>query len=78
MATQQGTQHVNGYIAQPQPPKLSIIGLLFFLLGTPHLYSFWNRRQVTARSGSASYYAKLALIAGAIAAILEFSLLVRA
>ena len=70
------TNQSNLYVRQPDSPnKLNILGLLFFLMGAPHLYSVVRRWNTTPRLGHLSRYGRLVLLAGAIATILELSLM---
>lgn len=60
---------------QPNPPQVSVLGIIFFILGAPHLYGFLKRRAARPKPLTPVRYAMLALLAGAIASVLEMSLL---
>lgn len=54
---------------------MSILGLLFFLMGAPNMYAFFQRRadNVTYSGGQVPRYALVVLVAMAIAGIVEVS-----
>jgi hypothetical protein len=56
------------------PQKNSVLGLIFFLLGAPHLYIFLKRRQHFSRPTHASRYVMAALLVTAIASLVELSI----
>lgn len=62
-----------------QPSKLSILGILFFLMGAPNIYAFLQRRTdasatATFSGGGVPRYAVAVLVAMVIAGIVEFTL----
>ncbi|MGP1384800.1 MAG: hypothetical protein ACTS2F_14640 [Thainema sp.] len=57
---------------QPVFRSASLVGLLFFLFGAPHIYIFFKHR-AEAPPGSMLRYAWVALLALAIAAVMELS-----
>lgn len=60
---------------QPAFQSTSLVGLLFFLFGAPHLYIFFKHR-AEASSGDMTRYAWVAILALAIASILELSTII--
>lgn len=61
---------------QPAPaPQMSILGILFFIMGAPNMYAFFQRRvdNSTYGGGRVPRYALVVLLAMAIASILELS-----
>ncbi len=60
---------------QPVFRSTSLLGLLFFLFGAPHLYIFFKHR-AEAPSGSMTRYAWIAFMALAIAGIVELSTII--
>lgn len=66
---------LNSGLGQPKFPNMSALGILFFILGAPNVYAFFNRRTEASKQSSASRYAWLALFAMAIAGIFELSLI---
>lgn len=65
----------SSYMVQPNASQVSIVGLIFFLLGAPHLYGFLKRRAERPKSSRTAQLVMLALLAGAIASVVEVSLL---
>lgn len=62
----------------PSPsPRMSIIGILFLLMGAPNMYAFFQRRadNVTYNSGGMPRYAFVVLLAMAIAGLVELSVI---
>ena len=55
--------------------RVSIIGLIFFIMGAPNLYAFVQRRadNATYSGGQLPRYALVVLVAMAIAGIVELS-----
>ncbi len=55
--------------------RMSIVGLLFFLMGAPNMYAFFQRRadNVAYSGGQVPRYALVVLVAMAIAGIVELS-----
>ncbi|HIK43786.1 MAG TPA: hypothetical protein IGR64_02750 [Leptolyngbyaceae cyanobacterium M65_K2018_010] len=62
------------YQGQSSSP-VSFLGLLFFLLGAPHLYGALKRRAQRRKPFTPARYWMVALLAGAIAGAFELSLL---
>jgi uncharacterized iron-regulated membrane protein len=58
----------------PVPQTSSALGLLFFLLGAPHLYIFLKRRPNLFRVAPPSRYVRAALLAAAIASLMEIAI----
>ncbi|WP_039729206.1 hypothetical protein [Leptolyngbya iicbica] len=56
---------------------MSILGLIFFMLGAPNIYAALQRRtdNVAYGGGHAPRYALVALVAVAIASLVEISLI---
>jgi hypothetical protein len=68
--------------AQMTPPagqksssSVSVLGILFFLLGAPHVYGALKRRAEQPKRFSPATYAVAVLLTGAIATAVEFSIL---
>ncbi len=62
------------YLGQPSSP-VSILGILFFLLGAPHIYSALQRRAQRPRpSVTPARYVLVAVLVSAIAGAVEISL----
>lgn len=64
--------------AAPRPTpatRMSILGILFFLLGAPNVYAFFQHRpgNMTYYGGRVPRYAFVVLLAMAIAGIFELS-----
>ena len=55
--------------------RMSIVGLIFFLMGAPNMYAFFQRRadNVTYGGGQVPRYALVVLVAIAIAGFVELS-----
>ncbi len=65
----------SNYTAQPSLPRANVLSLVFFMLGAPHLYAFLKRSESSGRgSHGMSQYALMALMAGAIASLVELSI----
>lgn len=60
---------------QPTPAKVSVLGILFFLLGTPHIYEALKRREQAPGTVILSPQAAVIVTAGIIAAVIEFFVL---
>ncbi len=60
---------------QNSSSSTSILGILFFLLGAPHLYGALKRRAERPRRFSPASYAAAVLLTGAIATAVELSIL---
>ncbi|MDA0267339.1 MAG: hypothetical protein O2890_10250 [Cyanobacteria bacterium] len=60
---------------QPNFPRTNILSLVFLMLGAPHIYGFLNRPKAETRFPSVARYAMMALVAGAIASLVELSAL---
>jgi hypothetical protein len=65
----------NSPLIAPKPSKLSVLGIIFFIMGAPNLYAFMQRRtENTTYSGSGfPRYALVVLVAIAIASLIEWS-----
>lgn len=63
------------HIDQPALPKTSILGIVFFLLGAPNLYSLVRSQQRPQGQSLSTFprFVMLALFAGAIAGAIEVS-----
>lgn len=63
------------YPNRSNPSKLSVLGIIFFMMGAPNLYAFMQRRaEMTPYSGSGMpRYALVVLLAMVIAGIVELS-----
>ena len=59
---------------QQSSSNVSILGILFFLLGAPHVYGALKRRAERPRRFSPVPYAAAVLLTGAIATAVEFSI----
>ncbi|NJN23077.1 MAG: hypothetical protein HC812_20265 [Leptolyngbya sp. RL_3_1] len=59
---------------QPDFSRTSILGLIFFMLGAPHLYAFLKRPATGPQLSGVTRYALMALVAGAIASLVELSI----
>lgn len=69
------TRSVNSRLNPASPPKTSVLGLIFFLMGAPNLYSLLQKRsQFQERSGFPRIIT-IALFAGAIASAIELAIL---
>lgn len=68
---------LNSDLGRPENSRMSVIGIIFFLLGAPNIYAFLQRRAQTATySGSGMpRYAFVVLVAMAIAGIVELSVI---
>jgi hypothetical protein len=60
--------------SQPGFSRTSILGLIFFMLGAPHLYAFLKRPCHQPQVSGVTRYALMALVAGAIASLVELSI----
>ncbi|MGF1568479.1 MAG: hypothetical protein ACFCVD_10485 [Nodosilinea sp.] len=67
------TNQSSAYMGHPAP--INFLGIIFFLLGAPHIYGFLQRRARRPRLFTPSRYVAVALLAGAIAGAIEISLL---
>jgi len=68
----------NRFDFSPNPtpaPQMSIVGIIFFIMGAPNVYAFFQRRvdNVTYRGGMPRY-AFVVLLAIAIAGYIELSI----
>lgn len=61
--TIQAMQPNHSTLAPSRAPKVSLLGILFFLLGAPHLYSFLQRRSTSPQPFKAFPLAALMLLA---------------
>lgn len=66
---------LNNHSASSQPPRLSIVGIIFLMMGAPNVYAFFQRRadNATYSSGGVPRYAFVVLLAIAIAGIVELT-----
>lgn len=69
------TNQLNSGLGQPKFPNMSALGIIFFILGAPNIYAFLNRPAESPRSNRAPRYAWFALVAMAIAGIVELSVI---
>lgn len=71
------TNQLNSGLGQPNSSKMSILGILFFMMGSPNLYAFFNRRAATPTySGNGTpRYLLVVLLAMAIAGLVELSVI---
>jgi|GEM_PF-1060496 len=69
------TAQVTSPAGQKSSSSVSILGILFFLLGAPHVYGALKRRAERPKQFSPFPYAAAILLTGAIATAVEFSLL---
>lgn len=69
------TTQINLSAGQSPRSEVSILGILFFLMGCPHLYGALKRRAAQPRQFNATPYAAAVLLAGAIAGVVEFAVL---
>jgi len=63
---------------RPNSSRMSVLGIIFFIMGAPNLYAFLQRRVETAaysNSGGMPRLALVVLVAIAIASIVELSLI---
>lgn len=69
------TNRLNPAIRPEPASRMSIIGLIFFLMGAPNMYAFFQRRadNVTYSGGQVPRYAFVVLVAMVIAGIFELS-----
>ena len=64
-------------LMSPKPAKLSILGIIFFIMGAPNLYAFMQRRteSVTYSGSGFPRYLLVVLVAVAIAGLVELSVI---
>lgn len=69
------TNQLNAHSISGQPPRLSVIGIIFLLMGVPNVYAFFQRRadNVAYNGGGVPRYAFVVLVAMAIAGIVELT-----
>ncbi len=67
------TNQLNSGPGQSKVTHLSALGILFFMLGAPNVYAFLNRRLDAPQPSSTPHYTWFALVAMAIAGIVELS-----
>jgi len=70
-----GAHRVSPQSNKPAAPKVSVLGLLFFMLGTPHIYEVFKRQSVIARPATLLPFSRMILIAATIAVLFELSTL---
>ncbi|MDB9525446.1 hypothetical protein PN498_05565 [Oscillatoria sp. CS-180] len=67
----------NSGVDRPNTSRMSILGIIFFIMGAPNLYAFMQRRSelsaVTYNGSGVPRYALVVLLAMAIAGIVELS-----
>jgi hypothetical protein len=65
----------NTPLMTPKPSKLSIVGIIFFLMGAPNLYAFMQRRAATTNYSGSGFprYVLAVIVAVAIAGLVELS-----
>ena len=64
-------------VHKPAPaPQMSILGIIFFMMGAPNMYAFFQRRadNATYKGGGVPRYAFVVLLAIAIAGYIELSI----
>ncbi|TVP67076.1 MAG: hypothetical protein EA342_09670 [Leptolyngbya sp. LCM1.Bin17] len=64
----------SSYLGQ-SPARVSVLGILFFLLGAPHIYGALKRRARRRKPFVPTRYVMVAALASAIAGVVELSLL---
>ncbi|MEL6384102.1 MAG: hypothetical protein AAFQ89_16940 [Cyanobacteria bacterium J06626_18] len=69
------TNQLNSGPGQSRVPNMSALGILFFMIGAPNVYAFLNRRTESPQLSSTPRYTWFALVAMAIAGIVELSLI---
>jgi hypothetical protein len=62
---------------QTAAPKVSVLGILFFLLGMPHVYGAFSRRLGLSGVRTAFPYGKVVMVAATLAAVIELSMVSR-
>lgn len=66
------TNKLNSGLQQPSTSGMSLLGVLFFILGVPNVYAFLKRRsEVPSRSAPRVVW--IFLVAAAIASLVELS-----
>lgn len=68
------TRPINSQADQANFPKTSILGIIFFLMGAPNLYSLLNSRPAEKAPAMFPRFLLLAVFAGAIASAIELSM----
>lgn len=61
--------------SQPHLAKTSILGIIFFLLGAPHIYGFFNPPLKEGGNTMIPRFITLVLTAGAVASLIEWLIL---
>lgn len=69
------TRSVNPRLNPANPPKTSILGLIFFLMGAPNLYSLLQKQSQPQDRATFPRIITIALFAGAIASAIELAIL---
>jgi uncharacterized membrane protein YidH (DUF202 family) len=69
------TNRVTYGLSQSESPRVNVLGILFFLLGTPHLYEAFKRQRKSPRpfSFNITSYGAVMLMAAIVAALVECS-----
>lgn len=69
------TNRLHSSVRTDSASRISIVGLLFFLMGAPNMYAFFQRRadNVTYSGGQVPRYALVVFVAMVIAGIVELS-----
>jgi len=62
---------------QAAAPKVSVLGILFFLLGMPRGYGVFSRRLGASSVRTAFPYGKVVMVAATLAAVIELSIVSR-
>ncbi|MGD1904793.1 MAG: hypothetical protein ACFB0C_02230 [Leptolyngbyaceae cyanobacterium] len=67
------TDPINTNLSQPNLGRTSILGLLFFMMGAPHLYAAIKPSSHSQASFGVPRYVLVVALAGAIASLVELS-----
>jgi hypothetical protein len=60
---------------EPRLPKVSILGVLFFLMGAPHIYAYLTRPLKCGKNVTMPNLTTMALTAGTLAGLMEWLML---
>jgi hypothetical protein len=74
MSANQATRQLK---QRPSSPRVSILGVLFFLLGMPHIYQVFSRKVNLPKVQSGLPYGRLVMAAAVLAILLELSMVPR-
>lgn len=71
------TNHIDSAQSRTPAPQMSILGIIFFLLGVPNVYAFFQRRadNATYNGGGMPRYAFVVMLAIALAGVVELSII---